>query len=463
MASEKITQKGFWWLPQRPQNRLAGDITYSLSDGAEISLLGTLAPLERLAHVPEPNVVWGTTVSNKNITLFRAYQTNAQLNMPGITTSRMESFRGVVGNHYNGEDDVIVRSVTCDVDYLTQWTSQTAITQTFDPPPSRTARLAITVPENINLGRRNGVEITIVPLVHQNHSAEGVVLREFCRLQLKPDEPQRFQLLEPLINSVQKFLSLAVGEPCRALDLHATIPDEDFVFEGKQIWKKIELFQKVRQVAALEKIHREQMLFSLPDLLPNANKVFQSFLDVEQRLSAVFDLFFPTVFFPEMPPPQVFLNLAHSIEAFHRATIGGEYQTAAEYRNGLEQIFRRAIPADIGAEFRQSLQNKLQYLHEYSLRKRLKDVLRRFDGLVNPYVGEYESFINRAAEARNRLVHASADRPPPDYSELWNLAQQLGMILEIAILNAIGFEPERIRAVTARGKRAALIRNNIPV
>src|SRR5205085_11828188 len=216
-------------------------------------------------------------------------------------------------------------------------------------------------------------------------------------------------------------------------------------------------------VESLEKVHPEQMLFSLGDLAPNPNAVVEAFLNAEQRLTSVFDLFFPTYFFPDMPPPQVFLNLAHAIEAFHRVTIGGQYQTDEHYRAGLQQILHHAIPDDIAKDFRESLQNKLRFLHEYSLRKRLKDVLRRFEGLLNRYIGANDIFIENVAEARNRLVHATADRPAPDYPELWNLAQQLAMILEISILSEIGFDAGRIQTIIARGKRAALIRNNIRV
>src|SRR5438045_3120793 len=118
MKSGKVIEKGFWWVPERPENRLVGTISYSRDDGAEVDLIGTLLPIHRLAQMPEPFNVWGTTVANKEITLFRAYQANAQLHMLGTPTSKIESFRGVAGKHYHREEDVIVRRITCDIDYL---------------------------------------------------------------------------------------------------------------------------------------------------------------------------------------------------------------------------------------------------------------------------------------------------------------------------------------------------------
>ena len=90
-------------------------------------------------------------------------------------------------------------------------------------------------------------------------------------------------------------------------------------------------------------------------------------------------------------------------------------------------------------------------------------MLRRLEPLVTPYIGKRDNFTQAATEARNRLVHASNDYPAPDYPELWAFAQQLGLVLEVAILKEIGFEDSDIRVIVSRGKRADLIRNNVKI
>jgi len=61
------------------------------------------------------------------------------------------------------------------------------------------------------------------------------------------------------------------------------------------------------------------------------------------------------------------------------------------------------------------------------------------------------------------VVHSSKEYPAPSYADLWALSQQLGVILEIAILSAIGFSENAVKAIVAGGKRADLIRNNVRV
>lgn len=228
----------------------------------------------------------------------------------------------------------------------------------------------------------------------------------------------------------------------------------------RSIWREINLIRKLSLPDEPRKVEPEEMLFTLRDLQRAQQSIFGRFLEEESRLEAVFDLFFPTYFF-DLPPPQELLNMAHAIEAFHRATIGGQYLADAEYENGLKQSFLAAVPPELAEDFRSSLKRKVDFLHEYSLKKRLKDILRKFDALVAPYVGERDTFIQAATDARNRLVHASKDNPPPDYRKLWRFAQQLGLVLEVAILSEIGFQQNEVRDIVARGKRAKLIRSNV--
>ncbi len=174
----------------------------------------------------------------------------------------------------------------------------------------------------------------------------------------------------------------------------------------------------------------------------------------------VFELFFPTYFF-DLPPPQELLNLAHAIEALHRSTIGGQYQSDVEYQTGLQANLLAALPPSIPSDFRASLARRFEFLHQYSMKKRLKDIIRKFEPLISPHIGKRDIFIQQVTDARNQLVHASSEAPAPDYARLWEYSQQLGLILEIAILAQIGFEEGTIRDIMSRSRRAELIRLNI--
>jgi ApeA N-terminal domain 1 len=458
--AEPINERGYWWTAAQPENRVVGSLSYTPHDGATLELFGSFVPLERLPQMPERMSILGVTETGKEVSLFQTIQTNARIRMPGVISTTLEAYKGCIGKQYSDEADILVRHIECDMTYLTEWAGQSGIRQEFDPPPSRTTRFIVEPPAKIVLGQLNGVEVAIVPYIQQHRSQDGVELKEYCRLQLKPNEPARFLDCEPLIVTVQKLLTLAIGEPCDPVKIDGKIPEQLFEIHGRPIWKDITLIRKFRKHETVKSLQPEQMLFRLQDLLPRPEEVLHRFREVESSLAPVFELFFPTYFFPDMTPPQEFLNLAHGLEAFHRGVHGGKYQTDDEYRDGLQQTLLRAIPADVTNEFRQSLEVKMRYLNEYSFRKRLKDILKEIEDIVAPYIRDIASFVDRVADARNRLVHASAETPPPSYPDLWNLAQQLGLVLEVVILGQIGFTRDRIPAIVQRGRRAELIRNN---
>jgi ApeA N-terminal domain 1 len=237
-------------------------------------------------------------------------------------------------------------------------------------------------------------------------------------------------------------------------------PDKTAECSGKPIWREVEIIRASARSSACDEVRPEAMLFTLPDLQEEQRGVFARFLQAEALLQPVFELFFPAYFF-DLPPPQELLNMAHALEAFHRATVGGQYQTDEDYEAGLKQILINAIPSDLAPDFRASLKRKMDFLHQFSLKRRLKDILRRFASSVTPFLGDRDAFIEAATEARNRLVHASKANPTTDYSKCWGFAQQLGLVLEVGILAEIGFKEEAINRIIHRGKRASLIMNNV--
>lgn len=455
-----VTEQGFWWLPDSPDKRLVGTVKYAPRAGLELDLVGSLLAIENGPTAWSGFDVWGNTVRGKAITLLRAHQSNLQTHSAGWPTSTIESSRGIVGGHYRGGEDVLLHTLDSEFDFLAAWAGQSGVTQTHNSE-SHSSQITITPGESVPLGGSEGISIELVPSILQRHSRQSLTLEENCELRLRSGQDRPFPQFERLISSFRTLLTFAAGEAAHPGRMIGKTGEKTAEIQGHTVWHEVEIVRQIRVPPRAREVHAEDMLFTLRDLQPDPVAMFERFLDVQQELKPVFELFFPTYFYPEMPPPQQFLNLAHAIEAFHRTTVGGEYQGEEEYSNGLKKRLQQAIPSDVSEDFRQSLNMKLKFLHQYSLRKRLRDVLRNFASLVVPYIPDQGEFIESVAEARNCLVHASIDRAVPDYIELWRLTQQLGLVLEIALLSRIGFEEDRVRSIVSRSKRARMIRANI--
>ncbi len=111
------------------------------------------------------------------------------------------------------------------------------------------------------------------------------------------------------------------------------------------------------------------------------------------------------------------------------------------------------IPQDVDNGFRQSLiEGKLKFANEYSLRKRLLELIDRIApnvpvGFLASKEGTRE-FISKVCDTRNYLTHYSPElqyRAATQASELGKVARQLGVLVEICFLVEIGFGFNAIR------------------
>jgi hypothetical protein len=452
-------ERGSWWLPEAPDNRLDGTLTYTPAAGLKLDLVGSLLALDEAPKAWQGFHVWGTTVSGKAITLFNAHQSTLQTHFPGSPTSTVEAARGIIGGHYRSQKDVAIHTLDAEFDYLTAWAGQTSISESYDPQ-NYSSHITVTPPASVSLGTHNEITVELVPLVIHNRSRHELTLQERCDLRLRSDRPRSFAEFESILSSFRILLTFASSEAARINRLVGRTEDKVAEVQGQPLWHEVEIVRHANSRLPKSDVRPETMLFTLRDLEPAPEKTFERFLEVEGRLKAVFELFFPTYFF-ELPPPQLFLNLVHAVDAFHQTVIGGQYETDEEYEHGLKKRLQKTISSECRIDFRQSLETKLKFLHHYSLRKRLRDIVTKFEALLVPYIGEIREFPDSVTEARNRLVHASVHRPAPDYVDLWKLAQQLGLILEVALLSEIGFDEPRVQTIIARSQRAQRVKAKI--
>jgi len=451
--------QGFWWLPDAPNDRLVGTLSYAPAAGLKLDLVGSLLALDE-SQAWGGFHVWGTTVRGKDVTLFDAHQSTLQTHLPGSPTSTVEAARGIIGGHYLSQRDVTIHTLDVEFDYLTAWAGQRAINESYGPA-DYSSQITVTPPASVGLGTYDGITAELVPWVIHNRSRHELTLQERCDLRLHSDRPRPFAEFESILSSFRILLTFATSEAAQIKRLVGQTEDKVTEVGGKPVWGEVEVIRHANPRPPRPDVRAEAMLFTLRDLGVIPTETFKRFLAVEDKLKAVFDLFFPTYFFPDLPPPQLFLNLVHAVDAFHQAAIGGQYDSDEEYEQGLKKRLQEAVSSQVPADFRDSLETKLNFLHQYSLRKRLRDIVTKFRTLLEPYVDNIGEFIDAVTEARNRLVHASVNRPAPDYMDLWKLAQQLGLILEVALLSEIGFDEARVRVITARSQRAQRVKARI--
>jgi hypothetical protein len=459
--SETTIVKGVWWLPDRPEKRLSGEVTYSSTGGAEIDLYDYF--FEELST--DPLTVWGVTVDGKMVTLFDGYSRNMTMQSSGAKVSNVASNFSVVGGHFASKYELRFYEVSASLSHLQRWVWSTGIQVTPDHSSGMKWIITQERQPDISLGMVGDFELVIQFEGRLQPRFGACELSESCFLTIKAQEATDYVAFEKVTQQFQHFLALGVSRPVYAFSVKGR-PEkwgDDVAVLAKQ--PVCEVLRKLSMDGNSDKkIFPQEMQFSMADLEDDVAWFIGCYFEKYSQLKPVCNLYFSTLYNPGMYTHQRFLALAHAIEAYHRIFVGGQYQSDDDYHEGLQKILRDAIPEDVDADFRESLKNKFKYLHEYSLRKRLQGICKKYAVILEPHLGTISEFAGTTADVRNHLTH----RDPRDKSrseipggiDLWCRCEQLSLLLEVCLLHEIGFSDEKIQELLPRNRRPERIRLN---
>ena len=116
------------------------------------------------------------------------------------------------------------------------------------------------------------------------------------------------------------------------------------------------------------------------------------------RLEPLCNIYLGVLYGKELYMENRFLGMVQILETYHRRFIGGQYQSKEEFEKFVYPKLVDAIPDDINCEYRKSLKGKISFGHEYSLRKRLRDLIQKVPETIK------EELFGDASRAESRFV-----------------------------------------------------------
>jgi hypothetical protein len=142
------------------------------------------------------------------------------------------------------------------------------------------------------------------------------------------------------------------------------------------------------------------------------------------------------------------------LESYHTREYGGKYVPDAAYEEQYRS-FLNVIHKDIDSDFRESLENKMKYLHEFSLRKRLKDIFDRYGKIIEVIIADKANFIELVKSTRDFLTHYDKNIEPKSKKgrDLYWLTQKMKYLLEICLLSELGIPDETISSIVSRNEK----------
>jgi hypothetical protein len=149
-----------------------------------------------------------------------------------------------------------------------------------------------------------------------------------------------------------------------------------------------------------------------------------------------------------------FLSLAQALETFHRRVYGGFYLGEEEFAAVL-QALSGALPSNVPSNVATSYKMKLEFLNEYSLRKRLKNLVEAAGKTARFLIPRPDDFVQRMTNTRHFLTHYDnrLRGSSAEGEDLFWLIQQAKFLFEVLLMREIGFPSELIKTLVEQNER----------
>ena len=433
---DEAQYKGLWFLPEEPERRIPGTLVTNSATGAFLDLNGSFRTIsygKQIDSLLTYELVLGT-VKGTEISLYNCVETSSNFSLPRsfatehAHTATLAVETVFIGTHFQNKASLQLSDFMVSYTGLTEWTKKTGFT-VGEKSPKEFVITYKTLPP-IQVAQIDDYTVNIVTEANGNTPIVGrreANLKETLYAQFEFSTPRHYDDGLKVVNLFANFLTLAIGKPIYKLRILA---------EGK----RIEIFLSNKEVGGASWLFASEMLFSLDDSEDKLSTLFKNYIEKQEQLEPIYNLYFGTLYNPRMYLSHTFLSLAQAAETYHRQIRKGGVLTKPEYKAKKSKIIQSVSP-----EHKDWLEKKLEFGNELTLQERMEELLRDCSDTVRQFIGDVGEFATRVKATRNYLTHFSTkSKNVADGDDLIHLTYKLKILIEECILRELGFSREDI-------------------
>ena len=452
--SEVIETSGLFWLPEKPEDQLPGNLHISDSGETTLELLGLFGdPLTAINDVLSAENscvgrILGVVEKGGPVTLDECLRQNTNLRLFGglskLTFSPRFAFMGV--NYEEGEI-VTFTKFTVSVEGLDEWLAISGINVDWEFD-SNSASITIRLPGEISLNLPDGIGLSFhfsmtFPSRGITITEAGVSQKAF--VSLESEEPRPIEYFSSLALKLCNFLRLAVDQDV-AIDSITGYSTELTRESGSGDKHEVPIkvyYQSVPRSEVKREIHRHTILFDYPSVADQLEQIFIMWLESYEAFEPAFSLYFASSSNDHQYLEVEFLQRAQGIETLHRRSHHSTEMPQDEFRELLDSVLR-TCPIDR----RTWLRGKLHYSNEFSLRQRLEAMTGPFQHFFGASKAR-KAFIRKVVDTRNYLTHydSELESRAATGQDLWELTMKLEALFQLHLLQIVGLDTDRIDSI----------------
>jgi hypothetical protein len=411
---DSFEYRGYWWIPDNPDRRVAGILTYSM-EGINLELFDTLSP-ERGSIGMESNkfeLIFGECEGNKIITLNDGFET--KLRMSGIITTRLTFNKMLVGKHIASIEAMNFHSVSVNYSYIEEWMRHNPFEDNYElDEDARLNRVGTTYsfPPVFEIYVKS-IEAKIKANYYFNTNGElykTKVFQHVGALKIVPDENRALDWFLDNIRELQDLLSFLCNRSIspKYLELKGEIINTE-----KNIRENIDFYMLPMENYVEKKIHASEIFLDFKKIEGNIKEIVNNWFDDDIKSSK--KIYLRNLYDSGADWETKFLNYAKAIESFHRQRSRDTSKFLSDEKYELiKKLMIEALPTDLEAGFKSKLEGTLAYAHHHGFERRVRETFKALDGSLreqifgtNAKIREFAGFVTKS---RDYYTHFG-DRP----------------------------------------------------
>lgn len=403
--------KGFWFLPDKPKNKVAGILYFKANDSIKLELIGGFdSELSQIIKSKTIKIIYGFTSNAEKITLincFSSFSLNFSSNHP-LTKYSCQYL--VVGKHLKSMEDEIFDRIRVDMSSLYNWIPAGIIKHSISYLDDDKIKANFSLSQNDNWEKRVENDELIISFLSSFQTKSRVdneqTLIENTFLEIsKKNMKSSFSELLNNIGIFKHFLSLASlsNTSYRSITLYDNDGFQQLKNE-KKIFHSTYLFYIDRNNIYKISKNNSSHLFKYKDVEDQYPYIINKWFDFKNELAPIRNHLVKSIIRTGTFTSLDFLILVQALEGFHRRFINNKRTSLKSRITFLTLKFEDVIKVNLDK----------------------KDILS--------VVASRDYYSHFFEEKENVL----------DGLELYDLSEKLRILLICCLLNLIGFENEQI-------------------
>jgi hypothetical protein len=451
--------KGLWWLPDSPEDSIAGDLAYDGEHFPTLSLTGSWDELaQAINELPTYPVVHGVAGKHR-ITLVDCTVAGTRVEIPGTVYTSVRCDVALIGEHLD-PDGLLFEELHVRYDILDEWSWITGFTTEYelDQSSGGIARLSLHYAKPAPI-EADCDEVVVAIEAEWTKGGRLVFEHEIKQslfLRIIPNTPLSLETLYlKYARRLQDFLIVTSGYPTSTVTLRG-IPRSIDAISGSGSpgrMPPVEVALPIpKGTVRPDHCRPEGMPLPLAVIGDDLSIALRRWFALDDEFSPILNLYFSAMLHPSPFVEQQFLTLTQTLEAYHRRQIGGQYLEDEAFQSLRGSLTSTVREANVLPDAQDAFANKIRYMNELSFRTRLRELCELLGNSTTALYPDRQLFIQRVVDTRNYLTHYDEDlaERTADVFGMACLADTMNAMMQACLLTELGHSGETLIEIVSR-------------